>query len=82
LVGAAAAGGGTLGVPTVGAAGPPALAGAACAARLTATVAALADGQLEPLRVTASCNPLRKARGPDSRSRFTRCRSARRSAAV
>ena len=83
FVGTAAAGGGATGFATVGAANTPALPDSICAARFTATVAALADGQLDPLRITAGCEvPLRKARGPDSRSRLTRWRSARRSAAV
>lgn len=48
----------------------------------TADEGIFAEGQFAPLRVVADVAPLRNVRAPDSRSRFTRCRSARMSAAV
>ena len=68
---AAVAGAGPVGVEAVKAGWP------------TAATAPLADGQFDPLLVGAAGDtPLRNGRWPDSRSRFTRWRSARMSAAV
>jgi hypothetical protein len=58
--------------------------GAGFGTRFDTLVSSVADGQVDPLRVVVVTGiaPLVNGRCPDSRSRFTRWRSARISAAV